>query len=106
MPFICHTHNGLYVKQEGREGCQDVGCITIRNSNPPKRVVFGAVPGGTTAHAIARDHSDKFHKDMYSYKDARDQGLKPKNITVKESIRAERIANGAEQEWDQFASKV
>lgn len=106
MPYICHIHNGMYVKSEEVEGCQHQGCIDIRNSNPPKRVVFGAVPGGTMKSAIAKDHAVKFDKDMNSYYDARKQGLKPKNITVKESIRAERIANGAEQEWDQFASKV
>ena len=89
MPYICYIHQGLYVKSEEVDGCQHPECLEFKEmEGPAPRVIFGAVPGGTTKHAIARDHSDKFHKDMYSYKDARDQGLKPKNITVKESIRA------------------
>jgi hypothetical protein len=88
MPYFCYIHNGLYVKGE-EEGCQDKYCLEFKELDvPPVGIMFGAVPGGTTKASLARTHSDKFHKDMYAYEDARKQGVEPEQVSAKAAQKA------------------
>jgi len=103
MPYLCHIHNGLYVNVPGKQGCQDKGCVAIKNSNPPKRIIFGAVPGGTTKASRQKDSSIKFNNDMHKYREAVRQGLNPDQVTAKAALTSEKIANGDKAQHDRYS---
>ena len=81
-PYFCYFHNGLYVSSPTHEGCQDVQCIQFAKKEVRPQGVHMARFGGSTATRISRHNSDTFHKDMYAYKDAVDQGTNPDQVTA------------------------
>lgn len=92
MPFFCHIHNGLYVKEEGVEGCQHEKCQKYREIQvPPVGVVTAVVPGGANDTPTYRFHKD-FDKGLDKYATARKNGLEPRSTTVAAVDAAEREA--------------
>jgi hypothetical protein len=49
----------------------------------PREVVHLARFGGSEATKLSRHDSKKFHKDMYAYKSAVEQGTNPDMVTAK-----------------------
>ena len=82
-PYICHIHSGLYVSSPNGEGCQDAYCIKLASTEVRPAGIFMAGSGGSRSVQVARENSDTFHKDMYAYKDAVDQGVDPEMVTAK-----------------------
>lgn len=99
-PYFCHIHNGLYIESDdGAEGCHHEKCVEFREMpGPPPRIIFGAVPGGTTKASMAKQNSVKFHEDMYAFEDAAKQGLKPRKVSKKAAFEAEVLANAGSQD--------
>lgn len=64
------------------------------------RIVFGAVPGGTTKASISKVNHQRFNRDMDSYREARRHGLKPSKVSEKAVQEAEMIAYGVKSEHD------
>ena len=91
MPYICHTHSGLYESDPDVEGCQSTYCISLRELDLPETMnVVGF--GGSDKQKISRHDSQQFHKDMYAFKDAHDQGANPDMVTASAAESALRIA--------------
>ena len=82
-PYICHIHNGLYNSSPDSEGCQDEYCVELANKEVRPVGIFMAGSGGSRSVQMARENSDTFHNDMYSYKAAVDQGVNPDQVTAK-----------------------
>lgn len=102
MPYMCHVHNGLYVSDEEVEGCQHEYCLQLKNTEVEPILMFGAVPGGTTPASMLKAKSRKFDKDMHVYREAVRGGLDPEQITTEAVEKADKIANGAINEYDTF----
>jgi len=81
-PYFCYNHHGLYVKGD-EDKCYHEQCIAFANKivRPSGFRVAGFA--GSTVTKERRQHSRKFHKDMYAYKDAVDQGVSPEQVTAK-----------------------
>lgn len=90
-PYICHIHNGLYESVEDMEGCQSTYCVSLRELDLPERMNVAGF-GGSDKQKISRHDSKQFHKDMYAYKEAHDQGVSPDQVTAKAAESALRIA--------------
>ena len=85
-PYICYIHQGLYEpKPNGDDGCNNAECLAFARKVVRPSGVHMAGFGGSTVTKISRSDSVRFHKDMYAYKDAVDQGVDPEMITVKAS---------------------
>jgi len=82
-PYFCYIHNGLYVSSPHLEGCQDVQCRSFAEKEVAPVGVMVAGFAGSTATKISRRNHNQFNKDMNAYKAARDQGVKPDQITAK-----------------------
>ena len=81
-PFFCYVHQGLYVSSPTLEGCQDVQCIAFAEKEVRPAGIHVAGFAGSTATKRSRANSNQFHKDMYAFKDAADQGVKPDQVTA------------------------
>lgn len=85
-PYMCYTHHGLYeVKPNGDDGCNNAQCLAFADKTVRPVGIHYTGHGGSEATRISRHNSKTFHKDMYAYKDAVDQGVDPEMITVKAS---------------------
>lgn len=40
MPYMCEVHQGLYVVEEGVEGCQHEMCVALRRLPDNPKVMF------------------------------------------------------------------
>ena len=90
-PYICHIHSGLYISDADREGCQSEYCVGLRKlvlDDSMNIVGFG----GSDAQKLSRYDSKVFHKDMYAYKAAVEQGADPEMVTAKAAESALRQA--------------
>ena len=83
MPYFCYIHNGLYEASPSLEGCQDVQCRMFAEKEVRPAGIHMARFGGSESTRISRHNSKQFHKDMYAYKDAVDQGVDPEMVTAK-----------------------
>ena len=94
-PYFCYTHHGLYVKGDD-DKCYHEQCLAFADKvvRPTGFRVAGFA--GSTVTKAARQNSEKFHKDMYAYKDAVDQGVKPEQITVQAAESALKTAEAIE----------
>jgi len=85
MPYFCYIHNGLYVSEEGKDGCQHETCRAFRELDIPGRIVVGV--GETHSEYWKKVKHEKFNKDMVAYREARRNGLKPERYLSKQSKR-------------------
>ncbi len=81
-PYICHVGGHLYITGEV-DGCHDESCLEFATLEVRPAGLCVARVSGTEATKISRHNSDTFHRDMYAYKDAVDQGVSPDQITHK-----------------------
>jgi len=95
MPYFCYIHNGLYVSSPTIEGCQDVQCREFAAKEVRPAGIRVAGFAGSTATKISRKNSKQFHKDMYAYKGAVDQGVSPDQVTAKAAEAALRQAEAS-----------
>lgn len=57
---MCYTHHGPYKAVEGKEGCQDQGCLKLRQKKlKPYYAKDPAVPGGAHEKASPEKVSSK-----------------------------------------------
>ncbi len=82
-PYFCYIHHGLYESAPDVEGCQHSDCLKFAKKEVRPAGIRVAGFAGSTVTKQARANSDTFHKDMYAYKDAVDQGVEPDTISVK-----------------------
>lgn len=82
MPYFCYLHHGLYVKGEA-DGCHYDECLEFAAKEVRPVGVSVSGFGGSDATKISRHNFAQFHRDMYAYKSAVDQGVNPDQITVK-----------------------
>ena len=87
IPYFCYIHQGLYVNGPV-EGCNDTQCLEFARKEVRPSGIHYTGHGGSDQTKISRHNSKTFHKDMYAYKDAVDQGVDPEMITVKASEKA------------------
>ncbi len=80
-PFFCYIHQGLYVSSPDQEGCQYSQCIEFARKEIKPSGIHMARFGGSDATKQSRLNSDNFHRDMYAFKDAYDQGVRPDQCT-------------------------
>ena len=74
---FCHTHNGVRVLVEGKDGCQHEYCVGLRKLEflTP---VFGIVPGGhDETYSVKRARAQE--KALDEYRTARKNGLQPRS---------------------------
>lgn len=84
MPYFCHVGNHLYVVGPV-EGCHDPGCLEFKELDvPPLGIMVGSVPGGFNDSNASKQYKyqSQFDKGLDAYREARDEGLKPKATTV------------------------
>ena len=79
--------------------CDECRFQSWRDYEPP-RIVFGAVPGGTTKASISKGEYKDFNEGMHAYREARRHGLQPEQISKKAVEKAEQIAYGARPVYD------
>ena len=94
-PYFCYIHHGLYVVGDG-DGCNDPQCLAWADKDVRPSGFRVAGFAGSTVTKVARQNSVKFHKDMYAYKDAVDQGVSPEQVTVTAAESALRTAEAKE----------
>jgi len=82
-PYFCYIHQGLYVSSPSIEGCQHSQCLEFAAKEVRPAGIHVAGFAGSTATKQSRTNSKQFHKDMYAYKDAVDQGVSPDQVTAK-----------------------
>lgn len=87
-PYFCYTHQGLYVASPLLEGCQDPQCIAFAMIEVRPAGVRLVGSGGSTTTKQSRVNSNQFHRDMYAYKDAVEQGVQPEMVTAVASEQA------------------
>ena len=77
---------GLYeAKPDGDDGCNNEECLAFARKVVRPSGVHISGFAGSDATKISRHNSKTFHKDMYAYKSAVDQGADPDMVTVKAS---------------------
>ena len=97
MPYICYTHHGLYEpKPNGDDGCNNEECLAFARKEIRPVGIHVAGFAGSTATKVSRLNSDNFHRDMYAYKDAVDQGVRPEQVTKKAAEVALKVAEAKE----------
>lgn len=80
MAYFCYIHMGLFVNGNA-EGCHDVRCLDFAAKEVRPAGIHFTGSAGSDATKISRHNSKQFHKDMYAFKDAVDQGVKPDQVT-------------------------
>ena len=94
-PYFCYNHYGLYVEGED-DRCYHKECVAFAAKEVRPAGVHIAGVGGSEATRISRHNSEQFHKDMYSYKNAYDQGVNPDQCTAVAAEAALKQAEAAE----------
>ena len=94
MPYICHVGGHVYIQGEV-DGCHHATCLAFANEEVRPVGVHVAGFAGSTATKISRKNYTQFHKDMYKFKDAVDQGVKPEMVTAKAAETALKKAEAA-----------
>ncbi len=79
-PYFCYIHHGLYIEGED-DRCYHEQCVAFALKEVRSAGIHIAGFSGSTATKISRHNSEQFHKDMYAYKDAYDQGVRPDQCT-------------------------
>lgn len=80
---MCYTHHGPYEAVEGKEGCQDEGCLKLRQKKlKPYYAKDPAVPGG--AHEKASPEK-VFSKKSSSEKSSSEKSSSDKSSSAKSS---------------------
>jgi len=70
-PYFCYIHQGLYDVGPDDGRCHDPQCLEFAKKD--------VRPAGIHVAGFA---GSQFHKDMYAYKDAVDQGVNPDQVTA------------------------
>ncbi len=94
-PYFCYIHQGLYVEGED-DRCYHEQCVAFALKEVRPAGIHMAGFGGSEATGISRKNSEQFHKDMYAYKDAHDQGVVPDQVTQVAAEAALKQAEAAE----------
>ena len=94
-PYFCYNHHGLYVVGD-EDKCYHEQCLAFERKVVRPAGIHMARIGGSNATKISRQNSDTFHKDMYAFKDAYDQGVRPEQVTVKAAETALKAAEAKE----------
>ena len=95
MPYFCYTHMGLFVKGDV-DGCHDVRCLDYAAKEVRPAGIHISGFGGSEDTDISRHNFKQFHKDMYAYKDAVDQGMNPDQVTAVAAEKSLKKAEAAE----------
>ena len=82
MPYMCIVGGHRYVNGEV-DGCHDESCLAFARKEIRPVGIHVAGFAGSAVTKIARKNYKQFHKDMYKFKDAVDQGVKPEQVTAK-----------------------
>lgn len=78
---MCYVHHGPYVAVDGKEGCQDSGCLSLRGKQlKPYYAKDPAVPGGAHEKAAPKEASVK---ETSSKKPSQDKASQKKTSTEK-----------------------
>ncbi len=77
------------------EGCNDTQCLEFAKLEVRPTGIRFTGYGGSDQTKISRHNSKQFHKDMYAYKDAVDQGVDPEMVTAVASEKALKQAEAA-----------